>query len=201
MDFMNTATYQNLARSFAGESQARQRYTQYAAQARKEGFEYLARIFEETAANEQAHAQEFLEKLQKYGHQPIENIDISAGYPFTLGVTMENLLEAAKGENEESVRVYPAFAKTAREEGYPDAAALWENISRIEAVHRDVFLESYDQMQTERLYKKDHPVVWRCLNCGFVMLSKEAFRVCPVCGKDRGWAEGDVQTKRIGKDT
>ena len=97
---------------------------------------------------------------------------------------MENLLEAAKGENEESVRVYPGFAKTAR----------------IEAVHRDVFLESYEQMQTERLYKKERPIVWRCLNCGFVMLSKEAFRVCPVCGKDRGWAEGDIQTRRLGKE-
>ena len=79
MDFMQTQTCQNLARSFAGESQARQRYTQYAQQARKEGFEYLARLFEQTAGNEQAHAQEFLEKLQKYGRQPIENIDFSAG--------------------------------------------------------------------------------------------------------------------------
>ena len=139
MDFMQTQTCQNLARSFAGESQARQRYTQYAQQARKEGFEYLARLFEQTAGNEQAHAQEFLEKLQKYGRQPIENIDLSAGYPYTLGVTMENLLEAAKGENEEASRAYPAFARTAREEGYADAAALWENIARIEAMHRDVF--------------------------------------------------------------
>ena len=141
MEFMQTQTCRNLARSFAGESQARQRYTQYADQARKEGLAYLARIFEETAANEQIHAQEFLEKLQKYGRQPIENIDISAGYPYTLGVTMENLLEAAKGENEESVRVYPGFAKTAREEGYADIASLWENIARIEAVHRDVFIQ------------------------------------------------------------
>ena len=183
MEFMQTQTCRNLARSFAGESQARQRYTQYADQARKEGLAYLARIFEETAANEQIHAQEFLEKLQKYGRQP-----------------MENLLEAAKGENEESVRVYPGFAKTAREEGYADIASLWENVARIEAVHRDVFLESYEQMQTERLYKKERPIVWRCLNCGFVMLSKEAFRVCPVCGKDRGWAEGDIQTRRLGKE-
>ena len=114
MEFMQTQTCRNLARSFAGESQARQRYTQYADQARKEGLAYLARIFEETAANEQIHAQEFLEKLQKYGRQPIENIDISAGYPYTLGVTMENLLEAAKGENEESVRVYPISPASGR---------------------------------------------------------------------------------------
>ena len=116
MDFMQTQTCQNLARSFAGESQARQRYTQYAQQARKEGFEYLARLFEQTAGNEQAHAQEFLEKLQKYGRQPIENIDFSAGYPYTLGVTMENLLEAAKGENEEAARARKAM-RTRRRSG------------------------------------------------------------------------------------
>lgn len=201
MEFMKTETCQNLAKSFAGESQARQRYTMYAAQARKEGFEYLARIFEETAGNEQSHAQEFLEKLQKYGSQPIENIDICAGYPYTLGVTMENLLEASRGENDEATNAYPAFAKTAREEGYADIASLWENILKIEAMHRDVFLEAYNQMQTERLYQKEQPIVWRCLNCGFVMLAKQAFRVCPVCGKDRGWAEGDIVTRRMGEES
>ena len=200
-ELKGSKTEQNLWTAFAGESQARNKYTYFASKAKKDGFVQISKIFEETAANEQIHAQEFLEKLQKYGRQPIENIDISAGYPYTLGVTMENLLEAAKGENEESVRVYPGFAKTAREEGYADIASLWENIARIEAVHRDVFLESYEQMQTERLYKKEHPIVWRCLNCGFVMLSKEAFRVCPVCGKDRGWAEGDIQTRRLGKES
>ena len=199
-ELKGSKTEQNLWTAFAGESQARNKYTYFASKAKKDGFVQISKIFEETAANEQIHAQEFLEKLQKYGRQPIENIDISAGYPYTLGVTMENLLEAAKGENEESVRVYPGFAKTAREEGYADIASLWENIARIEAVHRDVFLESYEQMQTERLYKKERPIVWRCLNCGFVMLSKEAFRVCPVCGKDRGWAEGDIQTRRLGKE-
>ena len=201
MELKGSKTEQNLIAAFAGESQARNKYTYFASKAKKDGYVQISKIFEETAANEQIHAQEFLEKLQKYGRQPIENIDISAGYPYTLGVTMENLLEAAKGENEESVRVYPGFAKTAREEGYADIASLWENIARIEAVHRDVFLESYEQMQTERLYKKEHPIVWRCLNCGFVMLSKEAFRVCPVCGKDRGWAEGDIQTRRLGKES
>lgn len=83
---------------------------------------------------------------------------------------MENLLEAAKGENEEAARAYPAFARTAREEGYADAAALWENIARIEAMHRDVFLESYNQMQTERLYRKERPIVWRC----------PQLRICPA---------------------
>ena len=197
MDFMNSITCQNLARSFAGESQARNRYTFYAAQARKESQEYLAQIFETTADNESAHALEFLEKLQKYGTQPIENIDISAGYPYTLGVTMENLLEAAKGEDDEAQQAYPAFAAEARREGFADAAVLWENIARIEALHRDVFMQAYNELQTQSLYKKEQPVVWRCINCGFVTLANEPWGVCPVCGKDRGWVEGQLQQKKL----
>ena len=132
MEFMDTKTCQNLARSFAGESQARTRYALYAATARTEGWEYLARIFEQTAANELAHAEQFLEKLQQHGKQPIENIDVAAGYPFTHGVTMENLYEAAHSEEQEFLDAYPAFAAAAREEGFPDVAALWEQIAKIE---------------------------------------------------------------------
>ena len=197
MDFMQTQTCQNLARSFAGESQARQRYTQYAQQARKEGFEYLARLFEQTAGNEQAHAQEFLEKLQKYGRQPIENIDLSAGYPYTLGVTMENLFEAARGEEQEFLDAYPAFAAAAREEGFPDVAALWEQIAKIEGLHRDVFREAYSQMQTGHLYHKEQPIVWRCANCGHIMLANEPWQSCPVCKKGRGWVECELPARAL----
>ena len=164
MEFMDTKTCQNLARSFAGESQARTRYALYAATARTEGWEYLARIFEQTAANELAHAEQFLEKLQQHGKQPIENIDVAAGYPFTHGVTMENLYEAAHSEEQECLDVYPAFAAAAREEGFPDVAELWEQIAKIEGLHRDVFREAYSQMQTGTLYKKGKPIVWRCAN-------------------------------------
>ena len=168
-----------------GESQARQRYTQYAQQARKEGFEYLARLFEQTAGNEQAHAQEFLEKLQKYGRQPIENIDLSVAIPYARRDDGKSS-EAAKGENEEAARAYPAFARTAREEGYEDAAALWENIARIEAMHRDVFLESYNQMQTERLYRKERPIALAVPQLRICAAGEGSFRVCPVCGKRPG---------------
>ena len=197
MSFMQTQTCVNLAKSFAGESQARNRYTVYAAQARKEGYEYLARIFDETADNEKIHAEEILEKLQKYGHQPIENIDICAGFPYTLGVTMENFLYASRGENEEHTDIYPAYAATAREEGYADIAALWEQISVVEGVHRDVFMQAYEQLQTGSLYKKDRPVVWRCLNCGHVIRANEPWSICPICSKDQGWVEGDILKKRL----
>ena len=197
MEFMDTKTCQNLARSFAGESQARTRYALYAATARTEGWEYLARIFEQTAANELAHAEQFLEKLQQHGKQPIENIDVAAGYPFTHGVTMENLYEAAHSEEQEFLDVYPAFAAAAREEGFPDVAALWEQIAKIEGLHRDVFREAYSQMQTGTLYKKGKPIVWRCANCGYIVLAEEAWKVCPVCKKPQGWVIGDLPERKL----
>ena len=197
MEFMDTKTCKNLARAFAGEAQARTRYTVYAAAARQEGQEYLARIFEQTADNERAHAEQFLDKLQQHGRQPIENIEITAGYPYTLGVTMENLFEAARSEEQEFLDAYPAFAAAAREEGFPDVAALWEQIAHIEGLHRDIFREAYSQMQTGTLYKKGQPVVWRCLNCGHIVLANEAWTVCPVCKKPQGWVMGELPEKKL----
>lgn len=197
MQFMDTKTCQNLARSFAGESQARTRYALYAAVARQEEQEYLARLFEQAADNELAHAEQFLLALQAHGKQPIENIDLSAGYPFTHGVTMENLFEAAHGEEQEFLEVYPAFAAAARDEGFPDLAALWTKIAFVEGLHRDVFREAYSQMQTGTLYRKGQPIVWRCLNCGHIVLANEPWQVCPVCKKGRGWVEGDIPTRKL----
>ena len=197
MDFMNTKTCRYLAQSFAGESQARTRYTLYAAAARQEGWEALARLFEQTAANELAHAEQFLLALQTHGEQPIENIDLAAGFPFTLGVTMENLFEAAHSEEQEFTTVYPAFAATARDEGFPDVAALWTQIAQIEGLHRDTFREAYSQMQTGNLYHKEQPIVWRCANCGHIVLANEPWRSCPVCKKGRGWVECELPARAL----
>ena len=122
MDFMQSETRINLARAFAGESQARNRYTIYADIARKEGQEYLARIFQETADNEKVHGEEFLEMIQKHAPAPQENIHIDAGYPFPLGSTAQNLAFAAAGELEEFTTAYPAFAELAKREGFQDVA-------------------------------------------------------------------------------
>lgn len=197
MDFMRSQTIQNLARSFAGESQARTRYTIYAHIAREQHQEYLARLFDHTAENERAHAQAFLRLIQTHSPQPLENLDICAGYPYTLGITMENLLQAAHGEEEEFKTIYPAFAATARSEGYSDAAALWERIAQIEGVHSAVFREAYAQLQTGALYQKDTPTVWRCLECGYIAHSNQPWEVCPVCGKPRGWVAGDIEERRL----
>lgn len=199
MDFVNSQTCVNLARSFAGESQARTRYTIYAKEARKEGLEWVARIFEETAANETVHAEEFLEQLQKLGGTA-ENIDLTAGYPFQLGTTQENLNAAARGELEENSNAYPAFAEMARREGFGDVARLWMRIAAIEGVHHNTFRALADQMACGELMSKSEPITWRCVNCGYTYEAAQANEHCPVCGKGSGWQEGRLdQKKKLGR--
>ena len=197
MEFLKSQTALNLARSFAGESQARNRYTVYAEQARKEQQEYLARIFDQTADNEKIHAKEFLEMIVKLAGKSVHNIDFDAGYPYDLGNTAENLKFAAEGEGHEHKDIYPEFARIAREEGFTDAAKLWENIAPIEGLHHNVFMEAHKQYTTGSINKKDKPVVWRCLNCGYIMEAVEPWKVCPVCHKETGWTEGYVDDKLI----
>ncbi len=191
-------TLQNLARSFAGESQARTRYTIYAQVARKEGYEWIARVFEETAANEAVHAEEFLEHLQRLGGCA-PNIDLHAGYPFQLGTTAENLKFAAEGEWEEHESAYPQFAEVARREGYDDTARLWMQIARIEGVHHNAFASLYQQLTEGTLTEKKKPIIWRCLNCGYTYEGIRAVDPCPVCSKPAGWQEGDLDRKKLEK--
>lgn len=186
----------NLARSFAGESQARTRYTVYAQVARKEGQEWIARVFEETAANEAVHAEEFLEMLQKLGGCA-SNIDLAAGYPFELGTTAENLQFAANGELHEHDTAYPEFSELARREGYDDAARLWMQIARIEGVHHNVFRSMYEQLTGGTLTEKAEPIRWRCLNCGYTYEGIRACDPCPVCKKEAGWQEGELDRKQM----
>lgn len=196
MEQNHNETLLNLARSFAGESQARSRYTIYAKQARKEGQEWIARVFEKTADNEAVHAEEFLEMLQKLGGCA-DNIDLSAGYPFQLGTTEENLAFAAEGELHEHDEAYPAFAEMARREGCDDAARLWMQIARIEGVHHNAFQSLYEQVVNGTLTEKETPIVWQCLSCGYTYESTRACDPCPVCGKEAGWQEGQLDDKKI----
>ncbi len=193
---MNHATIQNLARSFAGESQARTRYTVYAQVARKEGYEWIARVFEETAGNEAVHAEEFLEQLQKLGGCA-PNIDLNAGYPFQLGTTLENLRFAAQGELEEHNDAYPGFAEIARREECTEAARLWMQIARIEGVHHNTFRQLHEQLSKGTLTEKKKPIVWRCLNCGYTYEGIRATDPCPVCSKPAGWQEGQLDNRQL----
>lgn len=195
MEFINSETRKNLVRSFAGESQARTRYTVYAQVARQENCEWIARVFEETAANEAVHAEEFLEMLKELGGCA-PNIPVDGGYPFQLGTTVENLGFAADGEKEEHDEAYPGFAEMARREGYKDAARLWMQIARIEGVHHNQFKSLEEQLLKEELTEKDEPIRWRCLNCGYTYEGVRACDPCPVCGKSAGWQEGELDRKQ-----
>lgn len=196
MDFMYSETRKNLVRSFAGESQARTRYTIYAQTAREENCEWIARVFEETAANEAVHAREFLEMLKQLEGCG-ENIDLEAGYPFQLGTTAENLGYAAEGELDEHDNAYPGFAEMARREGFKDAARLWMQIARIEGLHYNQFTSLREQLTSGTLTEKQEPIRWRCLNCGYTYDGIRACDPCPVCGKSAGWQEGELDRKKI----
>lgn len=195
---MEKQTILNLARTFAGEAQARSRYTIYAQIARKEGQAWIAQIFEETAANEAIHAEEFLEQMQKLGGCSA-NIDITASYPYQLGTTLENLSYAASGELHEHQQVYPQYAELARREGLDEAARLWMHIARIEGVHHNTFQQLFAQLSDGSLTQKPQPILWRCLNCGYTYESTKALDSCPVCHKQTGWQMGQVDTRMLKK--
>ena len=196
VEFLNSETRKNLVRSFAGESQARTRYTIYAGIARQENDEWIARVFEETAANEAVHAEAFLKMLRELGGCA-ENIPVDAGYPFQMGTTVENLGFAANGEQEEHDDAYPGFAEIARREGYKDAARLWSQIARIEGVHHNQFRSLEQQLLNGELTVKKEPVLWRCIHCGYTYEGVRACDPCPVCGKSAGWQEGELHRKQL----
>lgn len=196
MEFLQSQTRQNLARSFAGESQARARYTVYAWKARAQGQEWIARILEETANNEAVHAEEFLECMARYGGCA-GNIEINAGYPFELGDLADNLAAAMEGEASEHEKIYPGFAETARQEGFKEIARLWMQIARVEEVHDKTFRALHKQLVDKTLHNQNEPVVWRCLNCGYTYESTRPCDPCPICSKGAGWQEGPLDRKPL----
>ena len=171
-----TKTEKNLLASFAGESQARNRYTYFASKARKEGFVQIADIFEETAYQEKEHAKRFF-KLLEGGE-----VEITASFPAgDVGTTEENLAASAAGEHYEHTEMYPGFAKIAREEGFEVAAAIWENIAVAEKQHEKRYQGLLENVKAGKVFKKDSSVVWRCRNCGFLFEGAEAPQSCPAC--------------------
>ena len=171
-----TKTEQNLLKSFAGESQARNRYTYFAAAARKEGYIQIADIFEETANQEKEHAKRFFKFLEG------GDLEITACFPAgKIGTTAENLLASANGEHEEHTLIYPAFAATAKEEGFPEIAAAWAAISVAEKQHEKRYRDLLENIDAGRVFARDGDVVWRCRNCGFLHSGKQAPEVCIAC--------------------
>ncbi|MDY0397915.1 MAG: rubrerythrin family protein [Desulfuromonas thiophila] len=179
-----TQTEQNLLKSFAGESQARMRYTYYASIAKKEGYVQIADIFEETANQEKEHAKRFFKFLEG------GMLEITASYPAgRMGTTIENLQESAEGEHEEHTDLYPAFASVAQHEGFPEIAAAWRAISVSERQHEKRFRELLANVESGRVFKRDTPVVWRCRNCGYLHEGTEAPKLCAACIHPQGHFE------------
>lgn len=170
-----TETEKNLMKAFAGESQAKNRYTFYAKIAREEGYEQIAAIFEETAINEEAHAKRFFSFLEG------GDIEIIAAYPSDMGTTAENLRSAAHGENEEWTHLYPGFAEIAKQEGFPNVAAVFNLISSVEVRHEARFLKLLDNIEKEQVFKKEEKVEWKCRNCGYIHTGETAISTCPAC--------------------
>jgi len=169
-------TEKNLLTSFAGESQARNRYTFFASAARNEGYIQIANIFEETADNEKEHAKRMFKFLEG------GMVEITAAYPAgKIGTTAENLKGAAEGEHEEQTTLYPGFAKTARKEGFDKVAEMYEAISVAERQHEKRYEALLKNLNEGKVFKKDKPLKWRCNNCGYTHEGKEPPETCPAC--------------------
>ena len=176
MDLKGTRTERNLLTSFAGESQARNRYTYFASQAKKDGYIQIQAIFEETANQEKEHAKRFFKFLQG------GNVAVEATFPAgVIGTTADNLRAAAAGEHEEWSEMYPEFARIAREEGFAEIAAVFESIAVAEKQHERRYLGLLTNVEAQTVFRKEQPVTWRCRNCGYVHTGSDAPQLCPAC--------------------
>ena len=173
MELKGSKTEENLMTAFAGESQARKKYTYYASKARKDGYEQIAAIFEETANNEKEHAKLWFKELHG-GNIPS---------------TEENLEDAANGENYEWTEMYKEFAKTAKEEGFDRIAYLFEEVAKIEKEHEDRYLTLLNNVKEDKVFHKNGDKMWICRNCGHVYIGENALDVCPVCKHPQSYME------------
>ena len=187
MDLKGSETEKNLLKAFAGESQARNRYTYFASVAKKEGYEQIAAIFTETADNEKEHAEVFFKHLEKSGGLPVE---ITASYPAgKIGKTKENLLAAADGEKLEWSSLYPEFERIAREEGFKHIAESFKEIAEVEEQHEKRYRKLLNNVEEKMVFKKDGVVKWKCRNCGYVHEGPEAPDECPACKHPQSYYE------------
>jgi rubrerythrin len=184
MVLKGSKTEKNILTAFAGESQARNRYTFFASQARKEGLQQIAAVFEETANQEKEHAKRFFKLLEGGA------VEINGSFPAgVIGKTVDNLRESADGEHHEWGEMYPSFAKTAQGEGFEEIAKIFNSISIAEKQHERRYRGLLANIEAGTVFKKDKVVKWRCLNCGYVAEGKEAPDKCPACDHPRDYYE------------
>lgn len=184
MELKGSQTEKNLLTAFAGESQARNRYTYFASKAKKDGFVQISAIFAETADQECEHAKRLFKSLDG------GEVEIGAAFPAgVIGTTLENLKASAGGENHEWTEMYPGFAKTARDEGFAGIAGVFEAIAVAEKQHERRYLGLAKNIESDTVFKKGEKVVWRCRNCGYLHEGEEALKVCPACAHPRAHFE------------
>ena len=184
MSIKGTRTEQNLLKSFAGESQARSRYTFFASVAKKEGYEQISGVFMETAEQEKEHAKKFFKYLEG------GMVEITASYPAgIIGTTAENLKAAAEGENEEWADLYPEFAKIADEEGFPQIANTFRQIAKVEAEHEARYRTLLARVEAGKVFERDEEIEWQCRNCGYVLKGKKAPIKCPASEHPQAYFE------------
>ena len=182
-----TKTAENLLKAFAGESQARNRYTYYASQAKKEGYIQISNIFTETADNEKEHAKRFFKLLNESMNG--QAVEINASYPVALGDTKANLEAAAKGENEEWTSLYPTFADVAEKEGFDIIATVFRNIAKVEERHEARYKKLKNNIDTNSVFAKETPVLWKCSNCGYIYEGTTPPKECPACAHPQSYFE------------
>lgn len=183
-----TQTAVNLMASFAGESQANMRYTYAASQAKKDGYVQIQNIFEETARNEKEHAKRFY-KFLKNSFDSGETIEVTGSFPVVFSTTEENLQGAIDGEHEEASEMYPEFADIAEKEGFPEIAKVFREVAEVEEAHEKRYRKLLENIQNDRVFKKDEVVLWKCNNCGYIHEGMEAPEVCPACAHPRAHFE------------
>lgn len=184
-----TQTEKNLLTAFAGESQARNKYTYFASAARKEGYQQIMAIFQETADNEKEHAKKFFKFLEG------GEAEIHASFPAgVIGTTAENLKEAAAGENLEHTKLYPESANVAEKEGFGEVAAIFRAIASVEAAHEKRYLKLLANIENGTVFKKEKPIKWKCRNCGYIHEGPEAVELCPSCQHPQAYFEVFCET-------
>ena len=187
---VGTKTRENLMKAFAGESQARGRYTMYAKVAEKEGYRQISNIFAETAENEYQHAKRFFNFLvEGLGEELPTGVEITADFPVAKGDTIENLRAAAAGENEEWSDLYPTWADIAKEEGFPEVAAVWRKIADVEERHEARFLKLKENVEKGIVFEREESREWICQKCGYIHTGNTAPKMCPSCAHPQSYFE------------
>ena len=192
VDFQQSKTKENLARSFASECQEGARYQFLAKMALQQGYQYLHLLIRTLAKNEMAHAQQVFNKINEYGADETQNIDIHAGYPFKTGEMVEVLLLESLNEKNSGESVYPVFAKIARDEGYDDVAELFMMVAKVELSHQKILEQLHRLLKAKKLYKSDINKAFKCDSCGHVENSKQAPKQCPLCKMEQGAFRIDI---------